>query len=88
MQAFHILNNFDIPVGSVRQTVGSTTIPEFTAWTSASDLKNLRWHFRTYNDQSIRSIDLQAALTAANGKIQTISMDSQQPVVDLSTNFR
>ena len=88
LQAFHILNNFDIPLGSVRQMMGGTSIAEFTAWTSASDLKNLRWHFRTYNDQSIRSIDLRAALTAANGKVRTISMDSQQSVLDLSTNFR
>ena len=34
------------------------------------------------------SIDLRAALTAANGRIRTISMDSRQPVVDLSTDFR
>ena len=88
LQAFHILNNFDIPLGSVRQITGGTTIAEFTAWTSVSDLKNLRWHFRTYSDQSIRSIDMRAALTAANGKVRTISMDSQQPVVDLSNNFR
>jgi choloylglycine hydrolase len=88
LQAFHILNNFDIPLGSVRQTIASTPIAEFTAWTSASDLKNLRWHFRTYNDQSIRRIDLRVALTAADGKLRTISMDSQQPVIDLSTHFR
>lgn len=88
LQAFHILNNFDIPVGSVRQTMDGKAIAEFTAWTSASDLKNLRWYFRTYRDQSIRNIDLRAALTAAKGKVRTISMDSQQPVVDLSTNFR
>jgi choloylglycine hydrolase len=68
--------------------MGGTPIAEFTAWTSASDLNNLRWHFRTYNDQSIRSIDLRAALTAANGKVRTISMDSQQSVLDLSTSFR
>jgi penicillin V acylase-like amidase (Ntn superfamily) len=74
LQAFHILNNFDIPLGSVRQMMGGTPIAEFTAWTSASDLKNLRWHFRTYNDQSIRCIDLRAALRAANGKVRTISI--------------
>jgi hypothetical protein len=30
---------------------------------------------------------VRAALTAADGKVRIISMDSQQPVVDLSTNF-
>ena len=87
LQAFHILNNFDIPLGAVRQITGGTTIAEFTAWTSVSDLKNLRSHFRTYSDQSIRSIDMRAALTAANGRVRTVSVD-QRPVVDLSNNFR
>ena len=59
-----------------------------TTWTSASDLKNLRWYFRTFADQSIRSVDLKAALAAAQGKIQVIPMASQQPVSDVSTNFK
>src|SRR5262249_16826553 len=88
LQAFHILNNFDIPLGSVRQTIAATPIPQFPPWTSAYALKNLRWHFRTYHDQSIRRIDLPAAVTAAHGKVRTIRMNSQQPMIDLSTHFR
>jgi hypothetical protein len=34
------------------------------------------------------SVDLKAALAAAGGKVRTIAMGSQQPVVDVSTNFR
>ena len=64
LQAFHILNNFDIPYGAVRQTENGQTVAEMTTWTSASDLKNLRWYFRTYDDQSIRSVDLPKALAA------------------------
>jgi choloylglycine hydrolase len=61
---------------------------EATTWTSASDLKNLRWYFRTYDDQSIRSVDLAKALAAAQGKIRFIKMETQQPVSDVSTNFK
>ena len=87
LQAFHILNNFDIPYGAVRDTAGGQVHAEFTTWTSASDLKNLRWYFRTFGDQSIRSVDLTKALAAAKGQIKQIKMDSKQPVADVSTNF-
>jgi choloylglycine hydrolase len=87
LQAFHILNNFDIPYGAVRDVANGQTHAEFTTWTSASDLKNLRWYFRTFGDQSIRSVDLTKALAAAKGQIKQIKMDSKQPIADVSTNF-
>jgi choloylglycine hydrolase len=87
LQAFHILNNFDIPYGAVRDTQGGQMHAEYTTWTSASDLKNLRWYFRTYGDQSIHSVDLTKTLAAAQGKIKLIKMDSPQPIDDVSTDF-
>jgi penicillin V acylase-like amidase (Ntn superfamily) len=88
LQAFHILNNFDIPLGAVREVDNGQMHAEATTWTSASDLKNLRWYFRTYNDQSIRSVDLTKALAAAQGEIKFIKMDARQPVTDVSANFK
>jgi choloylglycine hydrolase len=87
LQAFHILNNFDIPYGAVRDVQDGQMNAEYTTWTSASDLKNLRWYFRTYGDQSIHSVDLPKALAAAKGKIKLIKMGSQQPINDVSTDF-
>lgn len=87
LQAFHILNNFDIPYGAVRDVEGGQMHAEYTTWTSDSDLKNLRWYFRTYGDQSIHSVDLPKALAAAQGKIKVIKMESQQPIDDVSTDF-
>jgi choloylglycine hydrolase len=88
LQAFHILNNFDIPFGAVRAVDNGQMHAESTTWTSASDLKNLRWYFRTYDDQSIRSVDLAEAIAAAQGTIRFIKMDARQPVTDISTNFK
>jgi len=88
LQAFHILNNFDIPFGAVREIDNGQLHAEATTWTSASDLKNLRWFFKTYDDQSIHGVDLAKALGAAQGKIRHITMDSSQPVADVSTNFK
>ncbi len=59
---------------------------EITEWTSVADLKNLRWYFRTFDDQSIHMVDLKQALDAAKGKIATIKMqDLVQAVTDVST---
>ncbi len=88
LQAFHILNNFDIPYGAVREVDNGQMHAEATVWTSAADLKNLRWYFKTYDDQSIRSVDLAKALAAARGKIRFIKMQAQQPVSDVSTDFK
>ena len=58
------------------------------AWTSAADLKNLKWYFKTYNDQSIHAVDLTLAIAAAKGKTRIIKMDSKQPIWDVSTETR
>jgi len=88
LQAFHILNNFDIPFGAVREVDNGQIHAEATNWTSAADLKNLRWYFKTYDDQSIRSVDVAKSLAAAQGQIKLIAMDARQPVSDVSTNFK
>lgn len=60
-QAFHILNNFDIPKGVAREgekDAEGNVIADFTQWTSADDLTNKRFYFRTYDDSDIRYVDL------------------------------
>lgn len=58
--AFHILNNFDIPFGSVVQQNNNQNYYEFTQWTSCSDLNNQRYSFHTYLDRNIKTIDLRS----------------------------
>ena len=60
MQCFHILNNFDIPVGVEHEPGKSPDIPSATQWTAASDLTGKRLYFRTMYNSSIRCIDLSA----------------------------
>jgi choloylglycine hydrolase len=87
LAAFHILNLFDIPKGSVMNASVGGTMAEITEWTSVNDLQNLRWYFRTFADQSIRMVDLKEALEAAKGEIGTISMEaSKQPIANVSAN--
>ena len=47
--------------------------------------KNLWTYFRTYQDQSIRGLDLKEAIKAANGEIVGIEMEkAPHPVVNFS----
>ena len=60
-QAFHILNNFDIPTGS-EQPWGKAQadVPSATQFTVASDTHNCRLYYRTMYNSNIRCIDLKA----------------------------
>jgi len=57
-QAFHILNQFDIPVGAARKKVGDVIYSDFTMLTCARDPQQLKYYFKTYDDQNIRFVDL------------------------------
>ena len=88
LSAFHILNQFDIPKGSVQNSAIGGTVDEITEWTSVADLKNLRWYFRTFTDQSIHVVDLKEAVEAAKGEVRILKMEgTSQPIADASTNF-
>ncbi|HWV74593.1 MAG TPA: choloylglycine hydrolase family protein [Pseudosphingobacterium sp.] len=58
LQAFHILNAFDIPFGTVREIKDLKESLEYTLWTVVSDLQNRRFYFHTEGDPAIRMIDL------------------------------
>jgi choloylglycine hydrolase len=60
-QAFHILSNFDIPIGVVfgadqRQHIPN--LPSSTQWTAASDLGQRMFYFRTMHDSAVKRVDL------------------------------
>ncbi len=87
-QVFHIMNAFDIPYGAIQDKHKNGIHYDYTVWTSVADLKNLQYLFKTYKDQSIRTIDVHKALAAAGNKIKVIEMDSKQPIQDISTAFK
>jgi choloylglycine hydrolase len=69
LQAFHLLNNFDIPRGVAREVEhqdhenGTVLTPaDYTLWTSANDLKAIKYYFRTYENSRIRVVDLKASI--------------------------
>ena len=61
LQAFHVLNNFDLPKGALREDEKDdhgNILADYTVWTSANDLKAKRFFFRTYLNSQIRMVDL------------------------------
>ncbi len=66
LTAFHLLNNFDIPPGTIRTKAGSkagggVAAIETTEWMAVSDLKNRRFYIHTYADYGTQVVDLKAA---------------------------
>lgn len=58
-QAFHILNNFDVPLG-IQFPVDNApnNMPSATQWTVATDLQNMTIYYHTMYNRTIRSIDM------------------------------
>lgn len=86
---FHLLNNFDIPVGVASPpSGGAESDDDFTPWSAVADTKNLKYYWRTFGDQNIRHVDLKAALEKAKDQPLTVFMGAQKPEYKLqSTNY-
>lgn len=57
-QCFHLLNNFDVPIGIEHPAGEAPDIPSATQWTSAIDLTHRRVYYKTAYNSTIRCIDL------------------------------
>lgn len=82
VQAFHILNNFDIPIGSQHtQADMPKGLPSATQFTAATDQTAMKLYYRTAWNSNIRCIDLMS-IDFAKVKYQSHPLDpvQQQPV--------
>jgi choloylglycine hydrolase len=87
LRAFHILNQFDIPLGSVRAREDGREVDETTLWTAASDLKNLRYYFHTRDSRRIRMVDLKAIDLDA-GAVVASPMAGPESIEDVTGALR
>lgn len=82
VQAFHILNNFDIPIGmqSSRDKIPQG-LPSGTQFTAATDQNDLKLYYRTAWNSNIRCIDLMT-IDFTKVKMQSHPLDNvkEQPV--------
>lgn len=85
-QAFHLLNQFDIPFGAVREKSGGSVSYDYTQLTTVKDPNTLRYYFKSYSDQSIRFIDLQQFDLNANS-IKSMTIQGEQVNADVSSSL-
>jgi len=82
LQCFHILNNFDVPIG-VEHTLNNAPkdMPSATQWTVVSDVDNRCIYYRTAYNSNIRCIDLRT-IDFARVRMGVFPLDSvkQQPI--------
>lgn len=79
-QAFHILNNFDIPIGieypAEHKDKIPKNVPSATQWTAVSDLNNKIFYYKTMFNNQIRKIDLNK-IDFTKMKYQSLPMDKE-----------
>jgi choloylglycine hydrolase len=86
-QLFHILNQFDIPVGAARSKENGVTYSDFTQATVVHNPTNLKYYFKTYDDQTIRMVDLSTFDLSAK-EIKKFSTKGTQSFVDVSKELQ
>jgi len=87
LQAFHILNQFDIPVGAAREVADGVIHSDFTQCTTVHDPQALKYYFRTYDDQNIKMVDLKLLDLDAN-TLKKVNLESPQPITDISKSLQ
>lgn len=84
---FHILNNFDLPKGIARTNEDGTISADYTQMTTGRDPQNLRFYYRTYDDQTIRMVDMKQLDLDAK-EIRKFATASDQPIVDMTSQLK
>lgn len=86
-QAFHILHQFDIPVGVTRQQADDVVYTDVTLATVVRDPKELTYYFNTYDDQTIRMVDLHKFDLDGKAIKQLNTATFKQSAVDVSSQL-
>lgn len=81
MQCFHLLNNFDIPIGVEHEFGQAPKMPSATQWTVVSDLTHRKIYYHTMYNNHIREIDLNTIdFKTVRYQSQELDMIKEQPI--------
>lgn len=83
-QAFHILNQFDIPKGIIRQIENDKMATDYTMVSVVRDPNHLKYYFRTYDDQNIRVVNMENFDKDGKDAL-SVSTKGQNSFTDIST---
>jgi choloylglycine hydrolase len=86
-QIFHLLNQFDIPLGTAREKVGDVVYSDMTMITCVRDPQSLKYYFKTYQDQNIQVVDLTKFDFNAKA-MKMANTNAKQKVLDVSSQLK
>lgn len=87
LQAFHLLNNFDIPIGVAREKTGDSYASDFTQFTCVRDPQSLKYYFKSYDNQAISAIDLSKFDLDAKA-VKKWEVTGTQSIVDVTDKLK
>jgi choloylglycine hydrolase len=85
-RAFHILNNFDIPIGAIRENNSEDALMDCTVWTSADDTSNAIYFYKTFLTQAVESVSVRDVVKDLK-EPKTLKMESAFAIKDRSGEF-
>jgi choloylglycine hydrolase len=79
-QCFHLLNNFDVPIGIEHPLGKAPNMPSATQWTSVIDLTNRKVFYKTAYNNNIRCIDLKTIdFKKIKYQVHPLDIEKKQP---------
>jgi choloylglycine hydrolase len=85
--AQHIMNTVDIAAGTARAKVDGKDSYETTEWTVFKDLTHKIFYYHSYQDMTLRSIDLSKVDFSEKAPQRIMALAAQPVPVDMTTQF-
>ena len=86
--AEHIINNVDIPAGIARANNNGQETYETTEWTVFKDLTHKVFYYHTYQDLTLRSVDLKQVDFSEKAPKLVMPLSSAPTVLDVTGKFK
>lgn len=87
LKTFHILNNFDIPIGVSREKNQDKLYTDYTMLTVARDPQALKYYWKSYDDQAIRQVDM-SQLDFNAKEVKKLSTAGKQTIIDATAKIK
>lgn len=83
----HIINNVDIPIGIARSVDNGKDVTDYTQWVIFKDLSNKVIYYRTYDDLTLRMVDLKKVDLSEKAQPLKMPLVAPRYMIDMTTKF-
>lgn len=85
--AEHIINNVDIPKGIARSMDNGKEATDYTQWVVFKDLTHKIMYYRTYNDLTLRMVDLSKVDLSEKAQPMKMPLANEPYTIDMTAKF-